>query len=88
MKDSPFKFGTTVSEHAFTDRELESAKLLCNLLNGINTTIISPQRWGKSSFVEKVIADIIHKINVHHEFVDPAFELWFNKQYFNKSYSF
>jgi len=58
MKDSPFIYGTTVSVHAFTNREQESAKLRSNLLNGINTIIISPRRWGKSSLVEKVIGDI------------------------------
>ncbi len=58
MKASPFIYGITVSTHAFTNRELESAKLQSNLLNGINTTIISPRRWGKSSLVEKVIVDI------------------------------
>ncbi|MCY7409891.1 MAG: ATP-binding protein [Chitinophagales bacterium] len=61
MKDSPFIYGTTVSVHSFTNREAESAKLRSNLLNGINTTIISPRRWGKSSLVEKVIHDINKK---------------------------
>jgi len=61
MKDSPFIYGTTVSIQSFTNREIESAKLQSNLLNGINTTIISPRRWGKSSLVEKVIADINKK---------------------------
>lgn len=61
MKDSPFLYGTTVSSHAFTNREAEIKKLSSNLLNGINTTIISPRRWGKSSLVEKVTMDIIRK---------------------------
>ena len=61
MKDSPFIYGTTVSVHAFTNREKETAKLRSNLLNGINTIIISPRRWGKSSLVEKVIGDINKK---------------------------
>jgi hypothetical protein len=61
MKDSPFIYGTTVSIQSFTNREDESAKLQSNLLNGINTTIISPRRWGKSSLVEKVITDINKK---------------------------
>ncbi|MFA6924113.1 MAG: hypothetical protein WC223_07640 [Bacteroidales bacterium] len=61
MKDSPFIYGTTVSIHSFTNREAESAKLQSNLLNGINTTIISPRRWGKSSLVEKVIFEINKK---------------------------
>lgn len=58
MRQSPFKYGTTVSEAAFTNRELEVEKLYNNLTQGINTTIISPRRWGKSSLVEKVIKDI------------------------------
>jgi len=58
MKDSPFIYGTTVSSIAFTNREADTAKLKSNLLGGVNTTIISPRRWGKSSLVEKVISDI------------------------------
>jgi hypothetical protein len=61
MKDSPFIYGTIVSIQSFTNREAESAKLQSNLLNGINTTIISPRRWGKSSLVEKVIKEINKK---------------------------
>lgn len=56
--NSPFIFGTTVSEKSFTNREKEVSKLYNNLCQGINTTIISPRRWGKSSLVEKVIQDI------------------------------
>ncbi len=58
MKDSPFIYGTTVSTHSFTNREEETKKLKKNLLDGINTTLISPRRWGKSSLVEKVILEI------------------------------
>lgn len=58
MKNSPFIYGTTVSEHSFTNRENETEKLKCNLMGGINTMIISPRRWGKSSLVEKVIFEI------------------------------
>ena len=58
---SPFVFGTTVSDKSFTNRELELTKLYDNLSQGINTTIISPRRWGKSSLVEKVIQNINKK---------------------------
>jgi hypothetical protein len=61
MKDSPFIYGSTVSVQAFTNRENEIKKLHSNLINGINTTIISPRRWGKSSLVEKVTTDIARK---------------------------
>jgi AAA+ ATPase superfamily predicted ATPase len=55
MSKSPFLFGTTVSVDSFTNREEEVEKLIKNLTQGINTMLISPRRWGKSSLVEKVI---------------------------------
>ncbi len=58
MVISPFAYGNTVSSTAFTNRENEVKRLKDNLLNGINTTIISPRRWGKSSLVEKVVSEI------------------------------
>lgn len=61
MKNSPFIYGTTVSTGAFTNREHEVDRLMKNLMSGINTTIISPRRWGKSSLVEKVVAEINKK---------------------------
>lgn len=58
MIKSPFKYGSTVSNKAFTNRKKEIEKLFLNLTSGINTTIISPRRWGKSSLVEKVFIKI------------------------------
>lgn len=58
MNISPFKYGTTVSTQSFTNREKDVDKLYNNLTQGINTTIISPRRWGKSSLVEKVVSQI------------------------------
>jgi hypothetical protein len=58
MKNSPFIYGSTVSKNSFTNREKEISKLTTNLLGGINTMIISPRRWGKSSLVERVTDSI------------------------------
>lgn len=58
MKKSPFVYGVTVSDDAFTNREKEIKRLKSNLINGINTMIISPRRWGKTSLVEKVSKQI------------------------------
>ena len=57
---SPFIFGNTVSTEAYTNRENEANRLKQNLLGGINTILISPRRWGKSSLVERVLIDM-HK---------------------------
>lgn len=51
---TPFSFGKTVRGDFFTNRENDVKKLKSNLENNINTTLISPRRWGKSSLVEKV----------------------------------
>lgn len=55
---SPFIFGNTVSVEAYTNRESEALRLKQNLLGGINTILISPRRWGKSSLVERVLIDM------------------------------
>ena len=51
--NTPFIFGKTVSGDAFTDREKETAKLVSNFQYGVNTFIVSPRRWGKTSLVKK-----------------------------------
>lgn len=55
---SPFAFGHIVNLKAFTNREEDLLRLKKNLTSGINTIIISPRRWGKSSLVEKAILEI------------------------------
>ena len=51
---NPFYFGRLVGGTAFTDRENDTKRLAGNFKNGINTILISPRRWGKSSLVQKV----------------------------------
>lgn len=51
---TPFIYGVAAEERYFTDREKETKRLLLNFENGINTIIISPRRWGKTSLVNKV----------------------------------
>jgi Predicted ATPase (AAA+ superfamily) len=57
MTDQVFVFGKPVDDNAFTDREKESARLAANFAGGINTFIVSPRRWGKTSLVKKVIRE-------------------------------
>ncbi len=51
--DTPFVFGKIAKSENFTDRERETALLVTNFRSLINTIIISPRRWGKSSLVSK-----------------------------------
>ena len=55
--DQVFTFGKPVDDEMFTDREAESVRLKANFESGINTFIISPRRWGKTSLVKKVIRE-------------------------------
>lgn len=54
MANKPFIFGVATSGDNFTDREKESERLLLNFRHGVNTILISPRRWGKTSLVQKV----------------------------------
>lgn len=58
---TPFNFGRTVKNESFTNREQEIKKLASNFENKINTIIVSPRRWGKSSLVEKVATQVKSK---------------------------
>ncbi len=51
--ETPFIFGKIAKNENFTDREKETDRLVTNFDSLINTIIISPRRWGKSSLVEK-----------------------------------
>ncbi len=49
--EAPFIFGKIAESNHFINREKDVEKLKVNLLSGINTMLISPRRWGKSSLV-------------------------------------
>lgn len=54
--EKPFVFGVATSGDNFTDREKETQRLLLNFTHGVNTILISPRRWGKTSLVKKVVS--------------------------------
>ena len=53
MENKPFIFGVATSGDHFTDREKETERLVLNFQHGVNTVLISPRRWGKTSLVQK-----------------------------------
>ncbi len=50
---APFTFGKIVQDIDFTDREKETKRLVSNFNSSVNTILVSPRRWGKSSLVLK-----------------------------------
>ena len=54
MDNRPFMFGIPVEDSHFIGRHTETERLSANFRNGINTILLSPRRWGKTSLVNKV----------------------------------
>ena len=54
MKTTPFIYGKIAKEYEFTNRTKDIEYLSSNFRGLINTTIISPRRWGKTSLVNRV----------------------------------
>lgn len=71
--ETPFVFGKIATEKNFTDRIEETATLVAHFLSLINTIIISPRRWGKSSLVNKA-GEV--------SFQDPIYVYWLKTRYF------
>ncbi|MCU0318936.1 MAG: ATP-binding protein [Flavobacteriales bacterium] len=67
---SPFRIGTLVMGDSFVDRTHTRKHLRANFRSGINTVIISPRRWGKSSLIRQVALDMARERNVRFAFVD------------------
>jgi len=59
---TPFTFGKIVQDNDFTDREKETERLVLNFTSSVNTILISPRRWGKSSLVLKA-ANVVKEKN-------------------------
>lgn len=53
-----FIFGKAAFDEHFTNRLKEQSYLENNFTHGINTILISPRRWGKTSLVHKVAHEI------------------------------
>jgi len=73
MMENPFYFGRMVAGNAFANREKETRRMVSNFNNGINTILISPRRWGKSSLVKKA-GETIKSKNIRIVYLD-AFSL-------------
>ncbi|HZL11006.1 MAG TPA: ATP-binding protein [Prolixibacteraceae bacterium] len=57
--ETPFVFGKLAVNENFTNRDEERRQLIGNFNSLVNTIIISPRRWGKSSLVQKAAHEAI-----------------------------
>ena len=54
----PFVFGQAIGDNHFIGREREQQRLAANFAHGINTILMAPRRWGKTSLVKRTMAEI------------------------------
>ena len=54
----PFVYGELAENENFIDRFEDRKKLKTFLSNGVNVTLISPRRWGKSSLVKATMKEL------------------------------
>ncbi|MEO8588153.1 MAG: hypothetical protein ABI432_02200 [Flavobacteriales bacterium] len=70
MDHHPFKFGKLAEGVHFVDRDRERQRLRNNVLTGVNTILISPRRYGKSSLVQQVSEDLAQDKRIRFAQVD------------------
>jgi predicted transcriptional regulator len=51
MESTPFQFGQLAAGQGFVNRTVDLAHLHITLSQGVNTILIAPRRWGKTSLV-------------------------------------
>ena len=54
VMEKSFVYGIAVTDYNFTGRKEETRRLIANFEGGINSILISPRRWGKTSLVDHV----------------------------------
>ncbi len=69
--ETPFVFGKLAVEQNFTNRDTEQERLVNNFSASVNTILVSPRRWGKSSLVQRAASKALktHK-DLHFCFLD------------------
>lgn len=67
--NKPFVFGTYVGTENFIGREKEITRLEANFTHGVNTILMSPRRWGKTSLVKRV-AENVTSDNIRVVYID------------------
>lgn len=67
---SPFPFGKVAWADTFIDRSPERKRLATNARSRVNTALISPRRWGKTSLVRQVAHDLRRDRKVRFCFID------------------
>lgn len=80
----PFQYGRLAEAKSFIDRVEDRKELKNFLTHGINTILVSPRRWGKSSLVKEAMRELVEedkKVRVC--FLD-AYKLHTEEEFYDK----
>ena len=79
----PFQYGKIVEYDSFIDRIEDRKELKGFLSNGINTILVSPRRWGKSSLVKVAMKELAEEYkNIKVCFLD-AFKIHSEEEFYD-----
>lgn len=80
----PFLYGRLAEKDSFIDRENDKRELKNFLTHGINTILVSPRRWGKSSLVKETMRELLNEDkNIRVCFLD-AYKIHTEDEFYNK----
>jgi hypothetical protein len=70
LSGNPFSIKEYKGKNYFCDRETELEKILTNIKNGIDTTLVSPRRMGKTGLIYRLFEQINETGDVETIYVD------------------
>ena len=80
----PFQYGRLAEAKSFIDRVDDRRELKNFLSHGINTILVSPRRWGKSSLVRESMKELVEEDkNIKVCFLD-AYKIHTEEEFYNK----
>ena len=80
----PFQYGRLAEAKSFIDRIDDRRELKNFLSHGINTILVSPRRWGKSSLVRESMKELVGEDkNIKVCFLD-AYKIHTEEEFYNK----
>ena len=80
----PFQYGRIAEADSFIDRIDDRRELKNFLSHGINTILVSPRRWGKSSLVKESMKELLEEDkSIRVCFLD-AYKIHTEEEFYNK----
>jgi AAA+ ATPase superfamily predicted ATPase len=80
----PFQYGRLAEAKSFIDRIDDRRELKNFLSHGINTILVSPRRWGKSSLVKESMKELVEEDrSIRVCFLD-AYKIHTEEEFYNK----